>query len=236
MKRTFACSDLHGQLDLWKQIKNFLNPEDTVYFLGDAGDRGPDGWELIKAIANDSQVIYLKGNHEDMLVKAIRSWNKYECQTKEVSLCWHNGGYETMQGLMAESPEGQAGWVKFLDNLPLVAHYINTSGINIRMSHAGYTPHEMVLPSSEDLIWNRDHFLDEWDDDFNNSIIVHGHTPIPYLADDLLIKTTEPGAFWYCDNHKVCIDNAALWSNTTCLFDLDTFDEHIFSIGETRWM
>ena len=66
MKRTFACSDLHGQLDLWKQIKSFLNPEDTVYFLGDAGDRGPDGWELIKAIANDSQVVYLKGNHEDM--------------------------------------------------------------------------------------------------------------------------------------------------------------------------
>lgn len=37
----YALSDLHGYLDLYKQIKEFLKPEDKVYFLGDAGDRGP---------------------------------------------------------------------------------------------------------------------------------------------------------------------------------------------------
>ena len=36
---TYACSDLHGRLDLLKQIQDFLQPDDTVYFLGDAGDR-----------------------------------------------------------------------------------------------------------------------------------------------------------------------------------------------------
>ena len=66
----FAVSDLHGHLKLYNKIKKFLKPEDTVYCLGDCGDRGPDAWETIKAVAKDEQFIYLKGNHEDMLVKA----------------------------------------------------------------------------------------------------------------------------------------------------------------------
>lgn len=41
MGRTFACADLHGQYNLYKQIKNFLKEDDKVYFLGDATDRGP---------------------------------------------------------------------------------------------------------------------------------------------------------------------------------------------------
>ena len=78
---TYACSDLHGRLDLLKQIQDFLQPDDTVYFLGDAGDRGPNPWETIKAVAQDKRFIYLKGNHEDMLVKAMEdevrsTWEK----------------------------------------------------------------------------------------------------------------------------------------------------------------
>ena len=39
MGRVFACSDLHGMMSLYKQIKDFLKPDDIVYFLGDASDR-----------------------------------------------------------------------------------------------------------------------------------------------------------------------------------------------------
>ena len=240
MKRTFACSDLHGRLDLWKQIKNFLNPEDTVYFLGDAGDRGPDGWKLIKTLANDNQVIYLKGNHEDMLVNAAKDWLKYDgITTSNISLCWHNSGHKTFNDLTSENCIND--WISYLNKLIIYTEYTNKNGIKIILTHAGATPildldNKIIFPRDTDFIWSREHFLDDWDKELNDIIIVHGHTPIPYLADDLRIKTTEPGALWYCDNHKVCIDNAAFWSNITCLFDLDTFDEHIFSIGETRWI
>lgn len=40
----------------------------------------------------------------------------------------------------------------------------------------------------------------------------------------------EDGAFWYCNNHKVNIDCGAFFTGKTVLLDLDTFDEHIFSI------
>ena len=68
---TYAISDLHGRMDLFRQVKEFLQPEDVVYVLGDCGDRGPAGWELIKTVYEDPQFIYLMGNHEDMLVNAM---------------------------------------------------------------------------------------------------------------------------------------------------------------------
>lgn len=70
----YATADLHGYLDLYKKIKDFLKPDDVVYYLGDAGDRGPQSWETIKVILDDPQFIYIKGNHDDMLVKAALNY------------------------------------------------------------------------------------------------------------------------------------------------------------------
>ena len=68
---TYTSSDWHGCYWVWKQIKNILQPDDKLYFLGDACDRSDDGWQIIKELLNDPRIIYLKGNHEDLLVKAI---------------------------------------------------------------------------------------------------------------------------------------------------------------------
>ena len=37
-RKTYAITDLHGRLDLWKEVKKILQPNDKVYFLGDAMD------------------------------------------------------------------------------------------------------------------------------------------------------------------------------------------------------
>ena len=68
---TYAFTDIHGNYNLWKQIKNFLRPEDKVYFLGDACDRGKDGFKIMKELLFDSRVIYLKGNHEQLMIDAF---------------------------------------------------------------------------------------------------------------------------------------------------------------------
>ena len=39
----YVTTDLHGNGLLWRKIKEKLNIDDTLYFLGDAIDRGPDG-------------------------------------------------------------------------------------------------------------------------------------------------------------------------------------------------
>ena len=224
----YAVSDLHGRYDLFQQIKDFIQPEDTVYVLGDCGDRGKDGWQIIKEVYENPQFIYLKGNHEDMLVEAMRGHDR--------SLCFYNGGKSTYEAWKYKDG-GSMAWAKRLADLPLEATYINQNGERVVMCHAGYTPHCGQFNWGEDLLWSRDHFNAMWDMDFVDTIIVHGHTPIPYLDEYLYQapseKEVEPGAFWYCPDdkgrpHKVDIDCGAVFTGHTVLLNLDTWDEEIF--------
>ena len=153
---TYACSDLHGMLHFYKTIKEFLKPEDIVYFLGDAGDRGPHPWETIKAIMNDPQFIYLKGNHEDMLVQALGKG-----YGRQYNLLRANGGKDTYHQCLEE--EDWAQWRIKLNNLPTQMTYVNTRGETVYLSHAGYTPwydngRIGGWNWDEDLLWSRDHF------------------------------------------------------------------------------
>ena len=60
MYKTYACSDLHGLYPLWEQIKHYCDETDTIYFLGDAIDRGPDGIKILLEMLYDSRVIFLR--------------------------------------------------------------------------------------------------------------------------------------------------------------------------------
>ena len=64
-----------------------------------------------------------------------------------------------------------------------------------------------------------------------NVLIVHGHTPSQFIADFYGVDWV-PGAFWYCNNHKICIDNGGFDSGYFCLLNLDTFDEEIFDFNK----
>lgn len=230
---TYACSDLHGRYDLYLQIKQFLKPEDKVYFLGDAGDRGPDSWVLIKKIYKDDQFIYMKGNHEDMLCNAIKEYSIHGYLGKDYRLLVNNGGEDTFDNWLAENESVRKSWYQALEKLPTYLTYTNAGGMKVYLSHAGFTPFfypdgVMAPPEEDDLIWSRDHFVDGWYLE-DNAIMVHGHTPIPYLTNRFGVEY-KLGAFWYCNNHKICLDTGAYATNYTCLLDLDIFDEHIFQI------
>mgnify|MGYP003559269184 FL=1 len=152
----YACSDLHGMLHFYKAIKDILKPEDIVYFLGDAGDRGPHPWECIKTIMDDPQFIYIKGNHEDMLVKAMGHG-----YGRHYNLLRSNGGKDTYHQAMEEP--NWTEWRSRLRDLPDKALYTNTQGEDVYLSHAGFTPDinvdgEVTWVWGEDLIWSRDHF------------------------------------------------------------------------------
>lgn len=238
----YACSDLHGYLDLYKQIKNFLKPEDTVFFLGDAGDRGPEPWETVKTIYKDKQFVYLKGNHEDLLVKAARELLRYDCFGAEYILHSQNGGYETFEQWQFE--EFKTEWIDHLENLPLRAEYTNKDGVHYIMTHAGFTPYEGEAPTPKDLLWDRDHIYDRWVDCPERTVILHGHTPITSLYKRLnhvykLKNNTEEDmpfedgpVYVYCGGHKICIDNGVYRTGKTVLFNLDTYEAITFKIGE----
>lgn len=244
MGRTFAVADLHGMKELYQKIKDFLEPDDKVYCLGDMGDRGTDCWETIKVIMNDPQFECLKGNHEDMLIRAMKVWFRVPEDEKEMfwyshdaALLYRNGGKETLEGWTKETPADRSQWYRRIQELPTHFEYKNKDGKWIYMSHAGFTPYDYNdFPKEQDLIWDRDHYWYEWPHDApDDIIIVHGHTPIPYIVDDrhrFYRGTYElpelPCAYWYSNHHKCCIDNAAFYELCTVLLDLDTFEEHKF--------
>ena len=238
--KVYAVSDLHGMYDLYKQIKEFIQPDDIVYCLGDCGDRGPDSWATIKAVYDDPHFTYLKGNHEDMLIKAMRDNLKDEMHGfgHNLSVLSSNGGRKTFDSWREESLDDKKEWFTRLLKLPTTAEYVNASGKKILMSHAGYNPgYEECW---RDYIWDREHIYDPWDGT-EDEIILHGHTPFVYMSDAYEIEDPQaeemPGdkpihACWYAGHHKCCIDAGAFFTQQTILLDLDTFEEHYFSVKE----
>lgn len=238
--KVYAVSDLHGMYDLYKQIKEFIQSDDVVYCLGDCGDRGPHSWETIVAIYNDPQFIYMKGNHEDMLMKAIDEWLPYHQHLSEYALLYQNGGERTFQG-WKNGPE-RNNWRNRLSKLPTEEIYTNKDGKNIIMTHSGYTPLNLV----KDTIWNRNHIYDTWpeEEEYKDAIILHGHTPFHYLANAYNVESPQTKrmihegenvhAVWYCEHHKCCIDAGAVFLGQTILLNLDTFEEQYFYIPKRK--
>lgn len=226
----YAISDLHGEYLLYDKVCAFLKPEDKVYFLGDATDRGGHSFRTMQAIFSNPQWIYLCGNHEDMLADAI-----YEYYEGDGTDCYmqlaSNGGSSTFDSWMQNG--ASMLWYELLKRLPTYETYYNKNGILILLSHAGFTPkwkyNHITIPNREQLLWSRNHFDDKWDKkNLNNVVCVHGHTPQSYQIPNE--QEWEPGAYWYCNDHKVNIDCGSHWTKYTVLLDLDTFDECVVSI------
>lgn len=107
------------------------------------------------------------------------------------------------------------------------------------MSHAGYTPwsdpddpNTVLIPSEFELLWDREHFFDEeYDEWVQNCLVLHGHTAIPHLAQDLCDPNEDlrHGAYWYDGRRKCCIDNLSAYTDIACLLNLDTFEEILFA-------
>lgn len=228
----YACSDFHGMLHFYDAIKEELKPEDKVYFLGDAGDRGPHPWETIKKVLSDPQFIYIKGNHEFMLHSVLTDYfSEDRIDSASMQLLVSNGGEETFDQAIRD-PDVRS-YISKLKNLPTLEKYVNTNNEVIYLSHAGFTPWKDRNLSAVDLLWDRDHYFDAYlPEECEDCIIIHGHTPVPYLLDDIdprhEITEIEPGAFWYDVGRKCCIDCGAVFTGYCTLLNLDTWDEEVF--------
>lgn len=236
MGRTLCISDLHGNLNLYKQIINYLNPNDTLYILGDCGDRKPDGWIIIKDALCNTQIRYIKGNHEDMLVDAMRDYTQYDIMDYSWYLLASNGGADTFQGWLEDG--ANSNWTLLLDKLPLELRYVNKNGLCIIMSHAGFTPKTAEEHKKDDLLWDRQHISDHLDTNkWKNYRIIHGHTPISHMIEKCwkpkLDMTNSTVCLYYADGIKINLDAGTAHTNEIGLLNLDTFEIVKFKSTET---
>lgn len=235
---TFAFSDLHGQRVLFDQVMANIGPDDRAFFLGDAIDRGPDGWIIFKELMDDPRITFICGNHEDMMINALRAFPIWQW-SRDAEVWGWNGNEPTIEGIRNDDPEVVKSYLDRARNLPIFQTYINQFGDEFWLSHAGcdYTENLAEL-SREDLIWDRSHFLTNmwYHDNPENLYIVHGHTPIPILLEEMSMYCddiprdgeVEPGAYYYAKGHKICIDCGAHFTGCTVLLNLDDFSEKVF--------
>lgn len=230
---TYAISDLHGSYEIWLKIHNtFLKENDKLFILGDCIDRGDGGLAILTEALNDTRCVVLCGNHEDLMINALEEEIQYGYSDYWIYKWFQNGGRITYDEWQEKGRD--FSWIGRLKALSLWAEYTNKDGNKILMSHSGIVPKRnwgMDSLGRNSLLWNRDHLTDIRWHRAENEFSLHGHTPImimPHFSGKGV--NIEPGAFYYCDGHKINIDNGTVWTKQSCVLDLDTFDGHIFEV------
>lgn len=230
---TYAFTDLHGQYELWRQIKEFCQPDDKLYFLGDAADRGSDGVRIMVELLADSRVTYLKGNHEYFIENFF-----FNNTTEEALKMWTiNGGEPTQKALMNLPGEELHTLINQMRDLPYTAIYINKKHKVIFMSHSGYYVN-LNQVSKLDRNWyklmllqDRDHIgcLNSSKPEYIDYII-HGHTPVQCIQEMIGLPKTIPLNPLGYDNGKIGLDLCSIISGTAALLNLDTLKSILFTI------
>lgn len=177
--RLLAIGDVHGCNSRLKQLLRriaFDPLADTLVFVGDYLDRGPDVRGVIETLIalkeTSPNVICLKGNHEEMFLNYYR-------EGRDEELFLFNSGMSTLDSYgisIAEARKGKGfpeDHLRFLASLPL-SHETD----EYFFVHAGLRPGVPRFEQSPaDLLWIRYEFI-ESDWDFGRTV-VFGHTPLP---------------------------------------------------------
>ena len=139
---TYACSDIHGQYQLYKNMIEGigLKEDDHLYILGDMIDRGPQSIEIIRDVMSRPNVTCLLGNHERMVHDHYRG--------RDRSLdCWLldcNGGRVTKRAFTALTEEEQERILNHIDDMPLQIA-VKEEGAEFLLSHSAYIEGEGTL-------------------------------------------------------------------------------------------
>ncbi len=201
MEKIFAIGDIHGCFDklcaLMDKIKIDRN-NDILLFLGDYIDRGHNSFDVVEYLIDlkkhFQKIVFLKGNHEEMLEKYLSG--------KDRLTYLINGGRPTLESYMKKSrttgsPPIPQEHLDFFESLSL--YYESDNYIFVHAGLRENIPLEMQDPA--DFLWIRKDFVHS-DFDFGK-IVVFGHTPYK-----------EP----LVEPNKIGIDTGAVYGNKlTCV-------------------
>lgn len=182
-QRVFAIGDLHGCHQELSILLNHLEKvegigeQDLVVFIGDYIDRGPNSKAVVDLLIDfgkrHPQTVFLRGNHEDMLLDFLGFGGNLG------GAFLHNGGVETLQqyGISAYEDPEEIAHAMPRDHF---SFYLNlesyVSLADFIFVHAGLSPLRALDSQMDyDLFWIRDEFI-------NNihgfkKTVVFGHTP-----------------------------------------------------------
>jgi serine/threonine protein phosphatase 1 len=159
-QRTFAIGDIHGEsallADLLERLRPRALPGDTLVFLGDYINRGPDSRGVIEQVLVErgrwpGPVVALMGNHESMLLAHLRvrkpgAFERFLHYMGGRPLAASYGAEPDLVSFSARFPSEH---YRFLQDLRL--HYEDENGIYVHAGiPAGKDPRRC---GEEELLW-----------------------------------------------------------------------------------
>lgn len=194
--KIWAIGDIHGcyqeLMALYKQllVAGLQPKKDTVVFIGDYMDRGPESKKVIDQLIEWHKQyphwVFLYGNHEDIFKNWIEGGQKYQ-EDVRWSCFIYNGGVETLKSYkMQEAVKSliPKEHLDFIFNETSLVYetdkYIFVHGgllpcITIKKIKQSIKNKETRETITNALLWARDDFIDS-DYDWGKKIIF-GHTP-----------------------------------------------------------
>jgi serine/threonine protein phosphatase 1 len=196
---TFAIGDIHGLAGALErvlaQIRPRLEPGDTVVFLGDYIDRGPDSKGCVANIIHfagqvPARVVTLLGNHEQWLLRTRRDFTDHSWLLGMEGLTTIESYSPAAARLLREQKKAagmklytdkvELSYDLFFDALPH-SHVRFFDGLerchrtpDAFCSHAGCNPAAGPLDaqSEQDLVWGHRAFLEAYG---GPDFVVYGH-------------------------------------------------------------
>ena len=219
-ERIFLTSDIHGHYSMFEELldKIKLTKKDLLIILGDSCDRGPKTYELYKKYYDLEKegynIKHLRGNHEDMLIKAMESgdndhWYRNGGEKTQKTFYNNSESKETLtfeEWLEREGIKSVKWFVDWLDRIPIMI-----SGKKNLFVHAAFD-----TTKSEDeqeyrfLIWDRNDF---WTNNKTGKAIYFGHTP------------SKDGKIKHYVNDVHCIDTGSYKNGIIACVELKTGKE-----------
>ena len=258
MHDIFYFTDIHGMYDLYRAIMNYCqeqDPEATIIFGGDACDRGPNGYKIMKELLDNPYVVYLKGNHEEMFCKAAReaiasfyldnintqeakeilyATMVFDYRYKYIKSAIHNNGIDTLIDWINDGAPMEI--IERLERLPLTF-----STDTCDFCHAGGNPQVFQRVAENEynnepvdeylyahILWDRIHLENIWD---NNKICIFGHTPtliLPELTNIKLDDTLDPQPIKLAHDTKIDMDTGAVFRGVAWVLNILTMEAQGF--------
>lgn len=189
---TYVLSDIHGNAARFNSVMEQINiqPQDTLYVLGDVIDRYPDGIRILRQLMAMPNVRMLLGNHEFMMLDAL--YYNADCPTdwwaynRYIRTWYANGGEVTHNYMKRIRKTLRLEIFKFLHSLPLNIE-VNINDTQFLLIHGGIADKSKCMGTDE-IVWERllgDETMPE------GKTVVFGHTPTRYY------KKVSPMEIWH---------------------------------------
>ena len=184
----YAIGDVHGEFEKLKHLHkliikthhlDFPNKDLRIVHLGDYIDRGPKSFDVVDYLMNlndqpFSEIITLKGNHEQMMLNAFEAENM-----RDYHFWVDSGGQQTLLSYRTNGFDEPP--IQHLDWLRRLPTYHWDQKEKLIFVHAGIDPIFFPNDGEDRHLWTRSpRFLNpgNWDNNLpTGTIVIHGHTP-----------------------------------------------------------